>query len=160
MALLIYQTGVAKGVETTHHNMTSQLQALTPSYQQLERGKDVALGFLPLSHMYGLALLVHHALVSGVPVVVLPRFEEKAVLSAVERFKVTWALVVPPVLIILLQSVLLDSYDLSTWTGAMSAAAPLSESLCQALQKKLPKLIITQGFGKCPVALRCCLGDV
>ncbi len=63
------------------------------------------LGFLPLSHMYGLALLVHHALVSGVPVVVLPRFEEKSVLHAIERYKVTWALVVPPVLIILLQSV-------------------------------------------------------
>ena len=45
-------TGRAKGVETTHHNMTSQLQALNTVYQPLGKG-DVVLGILPFSHIYG-----------------------------------------------------------------------------------------------------------
>lgn len=51
-------TGRAKGVETSHHNMTSQIQALNAAYTQLRKGQDVCLGILPFGHMYGLTLLV------------------------------------------------------------------------------------------------------
>jgi hypothetical protein len=46
-------TGRAKGVETSHHNITSQLQALKLVYQPLKAGRDVILGILPFSHIYG-----------------------------------------------------------------------------------------------------------
>jgi long-subunit acyl-CoA synthetase (AMP-forming) len=46
-------TGRAKGVETSHHNITSQIQALNKVYEPLQAKKDVVLGILPFSHIYG-----------------------------------------------------------------------------------------------------------
>lgn len=79
-------TGKAKGVETSHHNLCSQLQTLGLAYEQLSpANKDVILGILPFSHIYGLTLLVHHPMTRSVPVVVLPKFDEKQVLEVVEK---------------------------------------------------------------------------
>jgi len=77
-------TGRAKGVMTSYHNITSQLQGVNMSYEPLVEG-DKVLGILPFSHIYGLTLLVHQPLVRGVPLVVLPRFEEVQFLEAVQK---------------------------------------------------------------------------
>jgi acyl-CoA synthetase (AMP-forming)/AMP-acid ligase II len=93
--------------------------------------------------------------------VILPRFDEIPVLQAIERvsldqgvvhllmaqYRITWALVVPPVVIILTRSPNLQKYDLSSLRGMISAAAPLGVDLCVALQKQLPNVIMTQGYG-------------
>lgn len=126
--------------------MTSQIQAFNVSCEKLRPQKDVILGILPLSHIYGLALLVHHPLTVGVPVVILPRFEEIAVLKAIQKYKITWALVVPPVLIVLLHSKNVANYDTRSLRGLMSGAAPLSADLASAVQARL-NLTVTQGYG-------------
>lgn len=128
--------------------MTSQLQSLSVTYEPLKRGSDVVLGYLPFSHMYSLTLLVMQILTVGVPLVILPRFDEKDFLRAVEKYKITWALCVPPVLIVLRNSTLLERYRLETLRGMMSAAAPLSEDLCKAVEKRLPGCRITQAYGE------------
>jgi acyl-CoA synthetase (AMP-forming)/AMP-acid ligase II len=78
-------TGLPKGVMTSHWNMTSQLQASNVTYEKLESGKDVVLGFLPFSHIYGCTLSLFQPMSFGVPVIVLPRFEETSVLTAIEK---------------------------------------------------------------------------
>jgi acyl-CoA synthetase (AMP-forming)/AMP-acid ligase II len=50
--------------------------------------------------------------------------------------------------IILAQSPEVDKYDISSLRGAISAAAPLGSDLIDAVQKRLPKLTITQAYGK------------
>jgi acyl-CoA synthetase (AMP-forming)/AMP-acid ligase II len=77
-------TGRAKGVMTSYHNMTSQLQAVNTVYEPLTPD-DVVLGILPFSHIYGLTLLVHQPLTRGSPVVVLPKFDEVQVLEAIQK---------------------------------------------------------------------------
>jgi acyl-CoA synthetase (AMP-forming)/AMP-acid ligase II len=129
--------------------MTSQLQALSLTYEPLHKGQDVVLGYLPFSHMFSFTLLVMQILTVGVPLVVLPRFDESAWLSAIEKYKITWALCVPPVLIVLRNSSQLERYKLDSLRGMMSAAAPLSEDLCVSVEKRLPKCKITQGYGEC-----------
>lgn len=52
-------TGKAKGVETSHHNITSQVQALNMVYEPLKAGQDVILGILPFSHIYGKSRSLH-----------------------------------------------------------------------------------------------------
>lgn len=107
-------TGLPKGVMTTHYNMTSQLQAVNKAYQSLESGKDTVLGILPFSHVYGLTVVLLQPLTVGVPVVVLPKFDEIPVLSAIQKFKITHGLIVPPILIVLLHSQNVKNYDLSS----------------------------------------------
>lgn len=77
-------TGLPKGVESTHHNFTSQLQALKPSYQRLGPG-DKMIAFPPLSHTYGTTMVLQQPFSVGACAVILPRFEEIAFLSAIEK---------------------------------------------------------------------------
>lgn len=128
--------------------MTSQLQAINTVYEPNDIKKDVHLTFLPFSHMYALTLDVVHCLTTGTTMVILPRFEEKNVLEAIQKYKVTWSLVVPPILIILRESKLLDKYDLTTWKGMMSAAAPLGDDLAKSVEKRLPNCRIVQAYGE------------
>lgn len=128
--------------------MTSQLQALSLCWEPLKYGRDTTLGYLPFSHAYGLTCTVHHSIVVGIPLVILPRFEETAFFRTIEKYKITWILIVPPVLVVMRNSTQADKYDLSSLRGAISAAAPLSEELCRAVEKKIKPLIITQAYGQ------------
>lgn len=80
-------TGLPKGVMMSHFNLTSQLQTSAVGVEQLKSGKDVVLGVLPMSHVYGLAFLLMNPMTMGCPVVVLPRFEEVAALSAIQKVR-------------------------------------------------------------------------
>ena len=97
--------------------------------------------------MYALALDVVHTFAAGTTLVILPRFEEKAFFEAVQRYKITWSLVVPPILITLRQSKMMDKYDLSTLKGMMSAAAPLGDDLAKSVEKRLKNCRIVQAYG-------------
>jgi len=66
------------------------------------------------------------------------------------KYKVTWAPIVPPIVSILSQSPEVDKYDVSSFRGAISAAAPLGRDLIDAVQKRLPNLTITQAYGESP----------
>ncbi|KAL1413142.1 hypothetical protein Q8F55_000891 [Vanrija albida] len=140
-------TGLPKGVMTTHHNLTSQIQAFNVAYEPLDYHKDVILGFVPFSHIYGLSVLMFQVLSKATPVVILPRFDELAALRSIEKYRVTHCLIVPPVIITLVHSQHLDSFDVSSLRSVMSAAAPLSTELAEAFRKRLPGVCITQGYG-------------
>jgi acyl-CoA synthetase (AMP-forming)/AMP-acid ligase II len=81
-------TGRAKGVETSHHNITSQLQAVNMAYQKLGE-YDRILGVLPFGHIYGLTLLVHQPLTTGTPVIILPKFDVEEVFKAIQNVSIT-----------------------------------------------------------------------
>lgn len=167
-------TGLPKGVMTSHHNMTSQLQAVNVAYQNLKSGEDVVLGILPFSHIYGLTVVLLQPTTVGVPVVILPRFEEIAVLSAIEKVRLSWSgysadaqyrithgLIVPPVVIVLLHSKNVAKYDLSSVKTFMSGAAPLSAEVTEQFNKRIPHIALTQGYGMTetsPVS-HCTTGD-
>ncbi|WVQ85015.1 hypothetical protein IAT38_007179 [Cryptococcus sp. DSM 104549] len=139
-------TGRAKGVETTHFNMTSQIQAVTLSFEPMKEN-DVMLGMLPNSHIYGLTMTIHLALATNNPVVVLPRFEEISMYKAIEKYKITFSLIVPPLIITLLNSPNASKYNLTSLRGLLSAAAPLSSDLIERFESKFPHLRIAQGYG-------------
>ncbi|KAL1406689.1 hypothetical protein Q8F55_008395 [Vanrija albida] len=140
-------TGLPKGVETTQHNIVAQLQGLAEIYEPLESGKDVILGILPMSHIYGLAIVLLRPLTIGVPVVVLPKYEEHSVLSAVGKYHVTHAPVVPPIVLSLVNSPNVHKYDLSSLKTFLAGAAPMSAELSQAFEKRFPHIAVIQAYG-------------
>ncbi|EIW70964.1 hypothetical protein TREMEDRAFT_42508 [Tremella mesenterica DSM 1558] len=149
-AFLCYSSGTTghpKGVETSHHNLTSQLQALQVAYEPLDPSHDVILGFLPLAHIYGLTCLLLHPLSIGVPVVLLPKYDERVLLRSIKEFSCTWCLVVPPVLASLISPHLLHpSHPLYPLRGVLSGAAPLSAELAKKFHAKFG-ITVTQGYG-------------
>lgn len=136
-----------KGVQTSHYNLTSQLQAVNPVYPTLVPGKDTILGALPFSHIFGLATLVTQPLTSGVPVVVFPKFDEIPVLSGIQKYGISYGCVVPPIILLLLHSQNTGKFDLTSLKTLQCGAAPLSPELAAAFEKKFPHCRVSQGYG-------------
>ncbi|GMK55763.1 hypothetical protein CspeluHIS016_0208190 [Cutaneotrichosporon spelunceum] len=139
-------TGLPKGVMTSHFNITSQIQAGNVGFQRMRPG-DMVLGFIPYSHIYGGVIGLLQPISQGAATVVLPRFDEVPVLQAIERFQVTMALFVPPVLIVFLNSPHVKNYDLSSLKTVLCGAAPLSAELVHAFTALIPKCRIIQAYG-------------
>ncbi|KAG6841958.1 hypothetical protein C0991_004446 [Blastosporella zonata] len=122
-------TGKPKGVETTHVNINSVLEAVKAAFIPLVAGVDSMLGILPFYHIYGAVKLVHFPTMCGAAVVIMPRFDAEKFCAYIERFKITTALVVPPVLVTLARHPAVDTYDVSSLKALFSGAAPLGADL-------------------------------
>jgi len=78
----------------------------------------------------------------------LPRFEEEAFLRAIEKYKINSVTAVPPVLVFLAKSLLVDKYDLSSVKNIGSGAAALSKDIEDQVCKRLGgNITIRQGYG-------------
>jgi malonyl-CoA/methylmalonyl-CoA synthetase len=86
LAALVYTsgtTGRAKAAMLSHDNLASNALALQSAWG-FTKG-DVLLHALPIFHVHGLFVAIHCALLTGIPMLWLPRFDEDAVMAALPR---------------------------------------------------------------------------
>lgn len=102
-------TGFPKGVMWTDKNITAiiRLHVTSPV------ANIISLAVLPFFHAYSFVLLVLK-LVGGNSGVVFSRFEEKLFLQSIEKYKIEYLTVVPPIMVFLAKHPLVDKYDLSS----------------------------------------------
>jgi acyl-CoA synthetase (AMP-forming)/AMP-acid ligase II/NAD(P)-dependent dehydrogenase (short-subunit alcohol dehydrogenase family) len=137
-------TGLPKNVMLTHRNLVASLCQRRLVNRVTE--DDVVLATLPLSHIFGLLGTMHLTLTQGATMVILPRFDPGSFLAAVEDYGVTRAAVVPPMVLALLNSERLDSFDPSSLRVLESSGAPLPPELARACARRLG-CRVKQGFG-------------
>lgn len=137
-------TGLPKGVMLTHHNLISNMRQM----EGLDyfTSEDTLLCVLPLFHIYGLVVILNMGLYLGATIVMMPRFDLEQFLKAVSKYRVTLAHLVPPIVLALSKSPIVDQYDLSTLRAVFSGAAPLDANLTLACMQRL-NLKIRQGYG-------------
>jgi acyl-CoA synthetase (AMP-forming)/AMP-acid ligase II len=131
-----------------HANITAN----TCQYTSLENAfidpnVDRMIGVLPLFHIFGLTAILHTALYWGIPVYILPRFDLVKFCETVQDSKITFACLVPPIILLLAKHEIVSNYDLSSLRITISGAAPLSADLSKAFRARLPNLTIKQGYG-------------
>ncbi|OAL56032.1 acetyl-CoA synthetase-like protein [Pyrenochaeta sp. DS3sAY3a] len=160
MAFLCYSSGTTghpKGVVLTHTNIIANIlqNRACDSQHMTWHTDDVsdprakgnkAIGFLPFYHIYGLTCLVHVSLYAGLSLIVMPRFDLRKFCSHVQDFKVTFANVVPPVVLLLAKDPAVDEFDLRSLHMLNCGAAPLSKELASALYTRL-RVPVKQGYG-------------
>ena len=142
-------TGLPKGVMLTHYNLVANLKQIEGFQAQTDNPIDensVVMGLLPFYHIYGMTVIMNYALYRGATVVTMPKFELPAFLGLIQQYRVTYANVVPPIVLALAKHPLVDEYDLSSLTGMMSGAAPLGGDTAGAAAKRL-NCEVTQGYG-------------
>lgn len=89
---------------------------------------------------------MHQALYSGLELVVMPKFDLEKFCQHIQNFHITFAYVVPPVVLMLGKSPVVSKYDLSSIRMMNSGAAPLTHELVDAVYRRL-KIPIKQGYG-------------
>lgn len=137
-------TGLPKGVMLTHYNLVANIcqQAVACPMDE----SDNLICFLPLFHIYGMAVILSMGLYSGATIVVLQRFELERALQLMQDYRVTFAHLVPPVILALTKQEVVENYDLSNLHTIFSGAAPLSDSVTRACIERLG-CRIRQGYG-------------
>jgi acyl-CoA synthetase (AMP-forming)/AMP-acid ligase II len=137
-------TGLPKGVMLTHYNLVANI---IQSSSILSVGEDdVTLGVLPFFHIYGMVVIMNVGLHVGSTIVTMPRFDLEQFLATVQKYKVTFVNVVPPIVLAMAKHPLVEKYDLSRLRMMFSGAAPLGEKGAGAASARLGCTVV-QGYG-------------
>jgi acyl-CoA synthetase (AMP-forming)/AMP-acid ligase II len=137
-------TGLPKGVMLSHRNLVANI--LQSTAQQPVTEDDTLIGVLPFFHIYGLNVVMNAVLRNGATVVTMPRFDLEGYLKLVEAHRATKAHLVPPIVLALAKSPLVDRYDLSSLQLVNSGAAPLSAEVAEAAARRVGCPVV-QGYG-------------
>nr|AIS92507.1 4-coumarate:CoA ligase 3 [Epimedium sagittatum] len=150
-ATLLYSsgtTGESKGVVSSHGNLIAMVQTVLSRFR-LEDGEQCFLCTVPMFHIYGLAVFASGLLASGSTVVVLSKFEMDEMLSSIEKYRVTYLPLVPPILIAMINNAnnIKRKYNLESLESVLSGGAPLSKEVIEGFIEKYPTVKILQGYG-------------
>lgn len=138
-------TGLPKGVMLTHRNLVANILQSAVALPGLGP-TDTMLGVLPFFHIYGMVVIMNLALHRGATVVTMPRFDLEQCLETLQKYRITFANVVPPIVLALAKHPIVEKYDLSSLHTLFSGAAPMSETVAMAASARLGCRVI-QGYG-------------
>lgn len=138
-------TGLPKGVLITHRSIGANICQVASAVPSVTEDATV-IGVLPFFHIYGITVILGVSLYVGATIVTLPRFELETFLKAVQDYGVTYAALVPPILVALAKHPAVERYDLSKLTGIGCGAAPLGENVERAVAGRLG-CTVGQGYG-------------
>jgi acyl-CoA synthetase (AMP-forming)/AMP-acid ligase II len=142
-------SGVPKGVMLTHRNIVAQICQALPTIPHDEA--SCILGVLPFFHIYGMVLILMLGLRRSAKLVVMARWDFEGFLECVQKYRITYAPLVPPIVLALAKHPLVDKYDLSSLETIGSGAAPLGREVEEACAARVGCRIF-QGYGMTELA--------
>ncbi|KAF3787514.1 4-coumarate--CoA ligase-like 5 [Nymphaea thermarum] len=150
-ATLLYSsgtTGLSKGVISSHRNLIAMVSVIMGRFRlDSGDGLETFLCTVPMFHVYGLAAFASGLLGSGGTIVVLSRFDMGAMLEAIQRYRVTYLPLVPPILVALAKSPEVRRFDLGSLRKVLSGGAPLGRELMEEFLARFPSVSVLQGYG-------------
>ncbi|KAK4726662.1 hypothetical protein R3W88_031579 [Solanum pinnatisectum] len=142
-------TGLPKGVMLTHKGLvTSVAQQVDGENPTLFfHSEDVILCISPLFHIYALDSVLLCGLRVGAAILLMKKFDIVTCLELVQKYQVTIGPFVPPIILAISKSPIVDNYDLSSVRIVISGAAPLGKRLEEVVGIKFPNAKLGQGYG-------------
>jgi len=134
LAALMYTggtTGLPKGVMITHYNLGSNTSLVSADPDMNTRvGKSSSLIALPICHAFGL-IMIAIMICSANMIVLFDKFDVKAILKAIDLYKVRTFVGIPTMYQMLLSHPEIEKYDLSSLEVCGSGSFPLSSELAE-----------------------------
>ncbi|GAB1214973.1 hypothetical protein ATERTT37_004155 [Aspergillus terreus] len=149
LVFLVYSsgtTGLPKGVMLSHFNIVANLIQSAAVDNGVLTHEDRVLACLPFFHIYGVTYLITYGVFMGMSTYIIPRFELEKFCQTIEKYKVTYAYAVPPVILQLLENPKARKYNLSSIRMLKCSAAPLSPQLIASLKEQF-SINVRQAYG-------------
>ncbi|KAF8651008.1 hypothetical protein AX16_004966 [Volvariella volvacea WC 439] len=151
-------TGRPKAVAIAHYSIMANVIQMAAHNRvnedycawedQRYRAGDVAIGVLPLYHIYGLVINLHFILYCSMSLVIIPKFHFVDMLNSIVRHRITHLMLVPPQVVLLCKHPAVKNYELHRYIRmVMCGAAPLSHEVNQQLFELLPNAQVGQAYG-------------
>ncbi|MFD1332289.1 class I adenylate-forming enzyme family protein [Methylopila musalis] len=157
VALMLFtsgSTGRPKGVRLSH---ASHLWVTRVRMADDALAGERMLIAAPLYHMNALANALL-ALGSGATALLLPQFQARAYIAAIDRQRATWITAVPPMIAMMLrEKEALAGADLTSVRVVRMGSAPVTDALAAQIRRLLPNARIINAYGTTeggPVAFR------
>ncbi|XP_059641579.1 4-coumarate--CoA ligase-like 9 [Cornus florida] len=139
-------TGRVKGVELTHRNLIALIAGFYHNRTDRDDSVPVSLFTLPLFHVFGFFMMIR-ATALGETLVLMERFDFEGMLRAVEKYKITYMPVSPPLVVAMAKLEVVKKYDLSSLVLLGCGGAPLGKEVSERFNARFPNVEISQGYG-------------
>nr|CAB3510143.1 unnamed protein product [Spodoptera littoralis] len=144
-ALILYSsgtTGLPKGAKLTHLNLISTVNQPSHITKDL-----IFLSNAPWSNTFGIMSTMDE-LVHNRTIVYLTRFNVEQYLSCIQKYRIGVLLAVPPLVVTLTKSPLVQNYDVTTVEIVYSGGAPLDLGVINEIKQRFKGLKhVLQGYG-------------
>jgi len=138
-------TGVPKGAMLTHQNLTANARQVALIDPRRGEG-DRIIGALPLFHVFANTCVLNRTVYAGGEMILLPRFDAKQVMSAIERTKATALPGVPTMYQALLDNPAINHTDFASLRVCISGGAPLPLAVKQKFEM-VTGSVVCEGYG-------------
>jgi long-chain acyl-CoA synthetase len=148
-ACLLYTggtTGISKGVQLTHGNLSSNVQQNNAWFPDFKEGKEIVIGALPFFHSFGMTTVMNAAIFWGWAMVLIPKPEPQTILEAIAKYKATFIPAVPTLYNGMINFPELKNYDLTSLNACFSGGAPMPMETIKKFEK-LTGAQICEGYG-------------
>ncbi len=148
-ACLLYTggtTGLSKGVQLTHQNLSSNVQQTNAWFPDFVPGNETVIGCLPFFHSFGMTSSMNCAIFYGWGDVLIPKPEPQIILEAIQKYKITFISAVPTLYNGMINFPELKNYDLTSLKGCFSGGAPLPMETIKKFEQ-LTGQQICEGYG-------------
>jgi long-chain acyl-CoA synthetase len=138
-------TGISKGVMLTHGNLSKQVQQIAAWFPTFD-SNEIMLGALPFFHVFGMTTAMNLAIYLGWGDILIPKPQPEPLIKAIQKFKPTFAPLVPTMYIGIVNHPDIDKIDLTSIKGCFSGSAPLPVEVIKDFEMKTGAVIV-EGYG-------------
>lgn len=148
LAALMFTSGTAgspKAAMLTHGSMRANLDQARTGLEDIGPG-DVVYGVIPLSHVYGLNVVLGQALLAGATLLLVQRFDPATAIESIADRRVTVIFGAPALWVAFSQ---FDEAPADSFAGvrvAYSGAAKLPVQVAERLEQRFG-LVVSEGYG-------------
>ncbi|HEY1330209.1 MAG TPA: long-chain fatty acid--CoA ligase [Actinomycetota bacterium] len=149
LAGLIYTggtTGLSKGAMLTHANLVANLLQCEAWFMGVRPGDEAVMCVLPFFHSYGMTIGMNLGIHLGAKLILVPRFELKQTLKAVQKERASLFPGVPRLYIAINESPLTPKYHLESIRRCVSGAAPLPVAVARKFESITGGRLV-EGYG-------------
>lgn len=149
IALLQYTSGTTdtpRGAMLSHANLLMNVAQVRHWMPDAQRGKEVILSALPLSHSYGITSCMNVGIAMAASLILLPTMRTEELLTAIKHYRPSIFPGIPALYLAIANYPKVRSYGVSAIRTCISGSAPLPIEVQEAFEK-LTRGRLVEGYG-------------